>query len=191
MHEKILIIEDEFLIAEDLKVILQSAKFNIIGIADRYSVALDLFQENHPDIIISDIVIKGKINGIETVKDLLRIKHIPVIFITAYTNDDIINQLANIRDIFYITKPFSDVQVIATVKMASAKIQKAETLPKASNREQELIDLMFKGYNITQIADKLNIGVETVKTHRRNIYTKYDVKSAPQLLNLLLNHNSY
>ncbi len=191
MHEKILIIENEFLIAEDLKVILQSAKFNIIGIADRYSVALDLFQENHPDIIISDIVIKGKINGIETVKDLLRIKHIPVIFITAYTNDDIINQLANIRDIFYITKPFSDVQVIATVKMASAKIQKAEALPKASNREQELIDLMFKGYNITQIAEKLNIGIETVKTHRRNIYTKYDVKSAPQLLNLLLNHNSY
>lgn len=191
MKERILIIEDEVIIAEDLKNILEDADYYVCGLADNYESAIQEFKLHSPEIIISDIYLKGKKNGVDLANEIISMKPIPFIFITAYSNDELIDSLSTFPNITYITKPFTNSQVVAAVRMMSARLSKSNNLPKISKREQQVLDLLIKGQSSTEIAKELNISFETVRTYRRKLLTKFNVKSAGQLVNAVLTKNPF
>ena len=87
---EILLIEDEFIIAKDIKVLLGKNNFAIVDYARNYATALDLFIKNSYDLIISDINLNDKKDGIEIIAEFSKIKKVPVVYLTAYSDKDIV-----------------------------------------------------------------------------------------------------
>lgn len=120
---KVLIIEDEPLIALDLKLILIKRGFEVIGHAGNYKEAHTLFCTKKPDIILSDIKLENDESGIEVVKKLKKISDFHVIYLTSYSDDLMIENALTTNPLAYITKPFKENDINAVFKLASATVK--------------------------------------------------------------------
>ncbi|MGN1321456.1 MAG: response regulator [Methanosphaera sp.] len=107
MKNTILIVEDEPITALDLKFTLEELGYNVIDITDNGQDAINIAAETSPDLTIMDINLKGEMNGIEAAKKLSEL-NLPVIFLTAYTDDDTFNKIINDLSVYgFISKPFN------------------------------------------------------------------------------------
>ncbi len=86
VKKKILIVEDQKIIAIDLKKSLIKTGYKVVGICDNSEEALAVTRECKPDLILMDIIINGEKNGIETAEMIKEEKNIPIIFLTALTD---------------------------------------------------------------------------------------------------------
>ena len=120
--ENILIVEDETIIAEEIKEILSAEGYNVIGQASSAHEALEISQKTTPDICFLDITIEGDRDGIILGKELKE-KHDPkIIFLTAYGDKEHIQKAKSIRPSGYLTKPFKNSDIIAAVEMLTASV---------------------------------------------------------------------
>lgn len=182
---KVLIVEDEFVIASDLKMLLESVKFKVVGIASNSKDATELYIKDRPDIILTDIQIKGDKTGLDLIIDLQKRSDFcaSVIIISAYSENITIEKSLAISPVSYITKPFTPKQVITSVNIAkNIVLQRKIDLP--TTRELEIIRLLSLGNSTKMIATQLNISYYTVETHRKNIIKKYDLSSSSELIAL-------
>ena len=104
---KIIITEDERIIAEDLKLTLQSFGHEVTAICTSGEEAVTKTRELHPDLIFMDIQLKGKLTGIEAAH-ILKNSKIPVIFCTAYSDHKTIMQAASVDHSGYLIKPIME-----------------------------------------------------------------------------------
>lgn len=185
----ILIVEDELITAESIAELLTQEDYDIAGISPTAAGALDLCEAKRPDVVICDINIKGGINGLELAKQLKRLYQCEVIFLTAYTDATTIQAAAAAGPVMYIVKPFSDAQLLAAVQMAFHKLfYKFKMEPpvgakvQLSDREMEVVQLVAEGLSSKQIAKRLFISEETVKTHRRRMLHRNNIANFPQLI---------
>jgi|SRR5690606_29440948 len=113
---KVVLAEDELITALDIKKHLQK-QFNaeVITTATGDDIC-NLVMDHKPDIVISDIHLKGKTNGIDAVKKLKKNINIPVIFISAYTMAFYLDQIGKIPDAFVIPKPLNYNIFISLIK---------------------------------------------------------------------------
>lgn len=125
----ILIVEDELITALDLSNGLQRDGYFINGIADNSKDAIRLFERTRPDIIVMDINIRGEKDGIATTHELLKIKKVPVIYITAYTDDETVNRVKEIQPAAFLTKPFNISNVRIAIELAIANLSAAASNP--------------------------------------------------------------
>jgi DNA-binding response OmpR family regulator len=114
----ILILEDESMIALRIKQSLEKNNFNVIGIAQDSTKAIDFIQEYKVDLILADITIKGYLNGIETVKLIQESFNISTIFLTSHQEDKFLQQASTVNFTGYIIKPFIEENLIREVKLA-------------------------------------------------------------------------
>jgi len=115
----ILIIEDTILTAQKIKKSLELAGYNVCGIATRSERALEVILQQHIDVVIADINIKGDLNGIETAKLIKKNFNIPIIFLTSYHDDETLAEASSVDFTGYIVKPYLDEQLLREVKLAS------------------------------------------------------------------------
>lgn len=120
---QILIVEDELLIAENLAMKLKKFGYVIAGIVSSGQAALKHVQSKKPDLILMDIAIKGNIDGIETAAKIGVIEEIPIIYLTAYADDETLERATQTNCYGYILKPFKDRELHATIKVALKKYQ--------------------------------------------------------------------
>jgi len=120
---KVLIIEDEPLIALDLKIILEKMDFEVIGFAGNFKDIYELYCANKPDIVLSDIKLEQDESGIEVVKNLKNMSNFQVIYLTSYGDDIMIEKAIETNPIAYITKPFKKNDLKAALKLALAAIK--------------------------------------------------------------------
>jgi two-component system, response regulator PdtaR len=80
---RILLIEDEFILASELSDTLETEGYDVSFVADNGREALDFYQNNEVDLVLCDINIFGDWDGIQTVEQLIAVKHIPIIYLTA------------------------------------------------------------------------------------------------------------
>ena len=118
---KILVVEDEAIVAMDLQSQLQEMNYEVCGIADNGEDAISTASATRPNLILMDIVIKGGMDGIETAARVGRALHIPVIFLTAYSDDKIIERAARTASYGYLTKPFQARELRAAIEVALYK----------------------------------------------------------------------
>ena len=121
----ILIVEDELLIANTLSHKLEKLGYKIVGIACSGADAIQRAGEMKPDLILMDIVIKGDIDGIETATIINQELDIPIIYTTAYADDETLERAENTGSYGYLLKPFKEREIHATIKIALRKHQEA------------------------------------------------------------------
>jgi len=138
---KILIVEDELLIAKGLARKLEKLGYEVVAIVSSGRAALQKITEVIPDLILMDIVIKGEMDGIETTETIRKQYNIPVIYVTAYADDQTLTRAEETGSYGYLLKPFKEREVHATIKMALKKHQENVTiessLAHAESRSQE------------------------------------------------------
>ncbi len=138
---KILIVEDERMIAEDIKLTLVQFNYKVIGIISRGEDALKKVEKSSPDIILMDIMLKGKLNGIETSMQINKKFDIPIIFLTAYADDKTINQATSASPYGFILKPFNSKEIHAVIEMTMVKHKSKKILEESRAK----FESMFQG----------------------------------------------
>ncbi len=114
---QILIVEDEYIIANDLRLILRVAGYPVLGVADSVTEALTLIAQHRPDMVLLDIYLKGKETGIDLAKQL-EDKGIPFIYISANDNKSVLEQVKATQPSGYIVKPFREKDILTTLEIS-------------------------------------------------------------------------
>jgi signal transduction histidine kinase len=125
---KILIVEDELLIAQGLARKLVKMGYTVVGIVSSGTDALRQVAQEEPELILMDIVIKGEMDGIEATACIHEQWNIPVIYLTAYADDETLERAQATGAYGYILKPFKEREIHAAIKMALRKHQEALSL---------------------------------------------------------------
>lgn len=115
---RILIVEDEAIIAMELKMSLQNLGYEVISIVDSGEKAIELTENEKPDLILMDIRIKGDMDGIDAAAVMRRQFDIPVVFSTAYLDEERIERAKITMPFGYVLKPIQDRDLKVTLEMA-------------------------------------------------------------------------
>ncbi len=122
MQEKsILIVEDEGVVALSIQGALTKMGYRVVGIAVTGNEAIALAMEHKPDVILMDIHIKGDIDGIQTTERLNQITDIPVIFLTAYADDETVKRAIKTHSSSYLVKPYNPRELYSNIEFAIYK----------------------------------------------------------------------
>jgi CheY-like chemotaxis protein len=118
----IMLVEDEFIIATDIKERLENLGYSVCALLDTGEAALEKAQTLLPDLVLMDIFLKGQMDGIEAAMVLNENAKLPIIFLTAYASEDIIERAKLTEPMGYIIKPFKDRELRAAIEIALYKI---------------------------------------------------------------------
>lgn len=117
MSAKILLVEDEAITAMDLQRKLEFWGYTVVGTAHDGPSAIELAREHEPDLILMDIVLKGDIDGVE-VAERIRDLEVPVVFISAHSEETTMRRAGNTSPYGYLIKPFDEKELVFTIEMA-------------------------------------------------------------------------
>ena len=207
---KVAIVEDNESIRQSLHAIIGDAPgYENAGVYENAEDALEDIPVKKPDVVLMDINLPG-MNGIECVK-LLKGKNVASQFLmcTVYEEDEKVFEALKAGAMGYIIKKTPPAQlleaitdlknggspmssqiarkVVASFNQKKSKSKESESL---STRENEILDLLAKGFRYKEIGDKLFISTETVRRHVHNIYEKLHVSSRTDAINKVYRNNT-
>ncbi len=189
---RILIVEDEPLIAAEIAASLNQIDYQVSGKAYDVKTAKALLKEHTPDAVLLDINLAGGREGIELARHIQQEYQIPFIFLSSYADRSTLDAAKVTEPAGYIVKPFTEKSLLAGLEIALYNYSqqrntgqaalKLETLNLAlpsplTSREFTLLNLLREGYTNHQMAEKLFLSVNTIKTHLKNLYSKLDVNT--------------
>jgi DNA-binding LytR/AlgR family response regulator len=162
---KILIVEDELIIGEDMRNILEKMGYTVIGVAMDADEAIEFVLLEKPDLILLDINLGGKKDGIQLAEEINKKFELPFIFTTSYTDGPTIERAKKVNPLNYLVKPFKPEQLYTAIEIAMFNLAKKEKTGAAENEEGLIIkDALFikEKYRYTKIriADILWIQAE-------------------------------
>jgi diguanylate cyclase len=117
-NKKILIVEDESIIAEDIADSLRSLGYIITGIVYSGEEALQSAAEERPDLVLMDINLQGEMNGITAAEEIRSRFQIPVVYLTAYADENTLRRVNATKPFGYIVKPFEEKNLHTTIQLA-------------------------------------------------------------------------
>lgn len=142
---RVMLVEDERIVALNLKRKLMAMGYEISASAVSGEQALALVRQNIPDIILMDINIEGEMDGIDTAASILSEFNIPVIYLTAYSGEETLDRARTTRPFGYVLKPFSDRELHATIQMALERHRLECTVEKGEQRLKLALDAARMG----------------------------------------------
>ena len=154
MSTRILIVEDEMIIAEDVRAILKSLDYKVLGVASSGEQALEMVQDNPPDLALMDIKISGPMNGIETSKRIRSMYDIPVVFLTAYADPDTMERVKETQAYGFIVKPSNRQTIQGTIELALYKHGMDSKLHDREERLEHLNQVLRAIRNVNQLITK-------------------------------------
>lgn len=137
MTEQILIVEDEFIVANDLKLILERAGYRVCGIAASVAEAREIISREKPGFVLLDIFLKGKVTGIELAHQL-REQHIAFIYISANSNQQVLEAAKATEPYGFLVKPFRARDVLVSLDIA--RYRHKHSLEAGLRQEAMLLD---------------------------------------------------
>lgn len=143
---KILMVEDDMIIAADISMQLTKLGYEVVGISTRGEDALNMIECNRPDIILMDIVLTGKMNGIEAARIILEKFQVPVIFLTSNSDDATFQQAISAKPYAFISKPFQKSDLERTLKLTLQRIaveQESEPVSESTDHVSAMEDRLF------------------------------------------------
>ncbi|HID74002.1 MAG TPA: PAS domain S-box protein, partial [Thermoplasmata archaeon] len=114
-------VEDESIVAMDISTTLQSLGYEVVGTAATGEDAIVMAEEKRPDLILMDIVLKGDMDGVEAAEQIRSILDIPVVYLTAYSDDQTLARAKLTEPFGYILKPFEERELHTNIEMALYK----------------------------------------------------------------------
>jgi len=135
--KKILIVEDEIIIAEGIQRKLKVMDYDVLAIVSSGEEAIKRIKENNPDLVLMDIVIHGKMDGIETAGQIHSHFDIPVVYLTAYADDTTLERAKLTEPFGYLIKPFKERELQITIEIALYKHGMEKKLKENERRLRE------------------------------------------------------
>ena len=137
---KVLVVDDEAIITMQLEERLSAMGYTVAGMAASGDEAVEKARRLRPDIVLMDIVMPGRMNGIEAAKIISDELEIPVVFVTSYADDAIIEKAKHVRPYGYIVKPFNELEIKAAIEVALfRKGSEQQLVKKGKKSDQEKI----------------------------------------------------
>ena len=179
MEKRILILEDEIIVALDLQEILEAAGFSTF-VTHNYQDAMDAVKKHKPHLAICDINLGNGDTGINFAKAAkLILPKMEVIYVTAFSDQKMVESAELTNPFNYIVKPWNEEQIKVSVNMAFKYLlemqKKNELIESLSASEYKILDLIAKQKKSKEIADLLFIAEKTVRNHRYNIIKKLNL----------------
>ena len=153
----VLIVEDELVSSRLLQNYLNLMGHNVVGVVPSGEEAVTYVLENNPDLILMDIELAGKLNGIETVEIINQTKEIPTLFLTGLTNKDLLERAKAVDPIGYLLKPVQPIQLEIIIEMTRKKILVDQELENYQKYLERLVVERTKGL------------LEEVEKHRESL----------------------
>jgi DNA-binding NarL/FixJ family response regulator len=191
---RILIIEDEPLIAEDIADLCQLNGYKVCGTAYSANAAMKMIHSHEPSLVLLDINLQDTIDGLEIASYLRERYNIPFIFLTSYSDKETLSQVKKTSPLGYIVKPFNKEQLYSTIELALAQIENdrnqeldfdeidKKIQEPLSSREKEVLSCIVKGLNTKATSEALFISINTVKFHLKNLYEKIGAHNRVELI---------
>jgi DNA-binding NarL/FixJ family response regulator len=196
--KKIIIIEDEALIAIEIESTLEMLGFQVVGHSMNGDEALDLFNSTPADLVLLDINIKGSLNGIDLAKILKEKYNTPFVFLTSHTDPLTLGNAKKVMPYGYIVKPFNENDLKVNIELALYKYEseiKTNSFSKSTlekkhkveltDREYSILLAFYEGKSYKEAANQLNISINTIKTYQKRLFFTFDVSTRYELLSLL------
>ncbi|RXJ91847.1 DNA-binding response regulator [Arcobacter sp. CECT 8983] len=171
---KVLIVEDETIVALEIKKVLEKLDFIVTDMATDYGSALKSVKDNKPDIILMDIDLRDDKDGIDVAKQIQKTSNIPIIYTTAYSDEKTLNRAIETNPVTYLIKPFKRDELKSNILLGIYKSKNA-VVPKI---DKSLMRLGFDYY-----FDK-----EKDKLYYKDMFIKLGLKER-QLLRILIRAN--
>jgi len=119
--KQILVVEDERIVAEHIRRSLQDMGYSVSSIVFSGEIAIKEVEQKRPDLVLMDIVLDGEMDGIEAATQIRSLYNIPVVFLTAFSDKDILERAKITEPSGYITKPFNAKELHICIEMALYK----------------------------------------------------------------------
>lgn len=164
---RVFIVEDEFILLEKIKMLLNELNHEIIGYSDNADLALEQIKKSNPDVVLLDIALPGKNNGITIAKQIHERLHIPFIFTTSFSDKETIGEAVLTKPVTYLTKPINKGELSAAIELALTK----EVQETVVNDETNITKAFY-----TKIGNKLiKIDIHTILWLKASIVNYCDV----------------
>jgi DNA-binding LytR/AlgR family response regulator len=131
----VLVVEDEAIVSKDIQHSLIKLGYNVLGSASTGEKAIELALELKPDIVLMDIMLKGALTGIDVADQIREQLDVPVIYLTAYADENTLARVKVTEPYGYIIKPFKEIDIHTSIEMALFKHQKVSDV----KRERDLL----------------------------------------------------
>jgi PAS domain S-box-containing protein len=118
---KILVVEDESIVARDIRNMLVGLGYEVTAVVPGAKTAVQKAQETHPDIVLMDVMLQGEITGVEAAEQIYTKFNIPVVYLTAYADSTTVQQAKKTEPFGYIIKPFEERELQTTIEIALYK----------------------------------------------------------------------
>lgn len=159
MKEKILIVEDEFIVANDLKIMLIKAGYQITGIASSVVQARKLIEDKRPDWVLLDIMLKGTLTGIDLAWEL-REMQLPFLYISANTNQTTLEAVKATHPYGFMVKPFRERDLIVMLDIAKYRFDQENgnlTNVIIDTGNQEIEGIIGESVLLKEVIEKIQI----------------------------------
>jgi two-component system, cell cycle sensor histidine kinase and response regulator CckA len=141
----VLIVEDEKIVALDIRKQLEKSGYRVCGVYGSGEEALEFCESASPDIVLMDIQLQGKMDGVATAKEMRAVYEVPVIFLTAYADDATIERAKFIEPFGYLPKPFDEKSLRTTIEMALYKSKIDRELQKSEEKYRSFFEEDLSG----------------------------------------------
>lgn len=194
---RILVVEDEPLIADDIANQLRINDFEVSAIAYDYEDAVYELKFNAPDAVVLDINLGSGKTGVDIAEVINERYGLPFIYLTSYADKETLERAKRTEPLGYVVKPFDERNLIATLEIAlynfsqkQNKNQPTLSFEKVNSRlatplterEFAVLQQIYEGKSNQQMADSLFVSINTIKTQINSIYLKMEANSRSSLL---------
>lgn len=120
----VFVVEDDFELLDNIQIILDHLGHSVVGFADNGEEALELILNSRPDVILMDIMLAGNLNGINLALKIRDFMNVPIIFLTAFSDTDYLDEISVISEASFLLKPFMQESLNSAVYLAMKKQNK-------------------------------------------------------------------
>lgn len=200
---RILIVEDDMIIAANISLQLSTLGYEVLGVVTRGEEAVVFAEKNAPDILLLDINLKGKIDGIQTASAIQQIRNVPIIYLTANADEATFAKAKKTKPKAFITKPFNKLNLHRTVELVADQLNREQPLDQTSFSELNVMDdrifIRHNGQMQKLLFDNIHYIVADrnyccLKTNSGSFVLSYPLKTLQERLpasNFIRVHRSY
>ncbi|MCS7080604.1 MAG: response regulator [Chloracidobacterium sp.] len=156
-RKRILIVEDEALVAEALRVRLEQLGYGVVGVTATGEEAVEMVVTTHPDLVLMDIRLAGQLDGVAAGEQIQARFGLPVVYLTANTDRETLNRVLSSRPAGYVSKPINDAALQSAISIALQK----DALERAYRRRERYY---------TSTLDKLEEAVLVLDADQRVVF---------------------
>ena len=204
---RVLIVEDDRLVALDLKSMLTEFGFEVCGSVFSAEEAIEIAQRTRPDLVLMDIRLSGPADGIDAAERLRALLGIHVVYLTANSDLSTVERAKSTEPDGYVLKPVRPLDLRCCLELALHRVRQRQAadshapaprgsqpssqsgvhsplLASLSTREVEVLTLIVRGHTSKDIAQALGIAKPTVDTYRARLVDKLGAKSRADLVSV-------